>query len=85
MNEKILTAVAITSALFQTLKQVDVKDQLHRFYPLLALALGTGVGVFLFQLDFLGGLLVGLSANGTYSVVKEPVKVGVKAVKSLTK
>lgn len=80
MNETILLATALTSAIFQTVKQIDTKNSFNRFYPLLVLILGFGVGLLL-KLNVIDGLIVGLSANGTYAVVKKPVENTVKMVK----
>lgn len=82
MEQTLLIATAITSAVFQTVKQIDVNDRFNRFYALAVLVLGFGVGL-LFQFDVVTCIIVGLAANGTYTVVKEPVKMGVSAVKSV--
>lgn len=84
MESNVIVAIAITNALFQTVKQVDVKDRFNRLYPIAVLVLGFGVGL-LFHFDVIASLIVGLSANGTYAVVKEPVKVGLTMVKGMLK
>lgn len=82
MEQTFVIATAITSAVFQTVKQVDVNDRFNRFYALAVLGLGFGVGL-LFKFDIVTCIVVGLAANGTYSVVKMPVKMGIDAVKKM--
>ncbi len=82
MEKEFILAVAITTAVFQTVKQVDVEERFKRFYPVSALLVGVAVGL-LFDFAILVCVIVGVTANGTYNVVKEPVKLAKAGVEEV--
>lgn len=63
------TSVALTIAVVQLIKQVDVKNTLSRFYPIFSAVIGVGFG-FYFGLSFVTSLTIGLAAAGTYDLGK---------------
>lgn len=74
MEQTFATATLITMGVIETLKRVDSKERIKGLIPVLTLALGFLVSYFLLGLDLTQSFIVGLSANGTYSVIKPVVK-----------
>lgn len=60
---------AITAALVEVVKKVDVDGKLHVFYPLFSLVIGFTLGS-LSQLPWLMSLIIGVTASGAYSQIK---------------
>lgn len=67
--------VSITIAIVQVIKNIDDTNKFARFYPLLSLIIGGGLGI-LFKFDLLNSLVIGLSAAGVYDVGKYTLKLG---------
>lgn len=60
--------IAITIPLVQVIKHIDEADKLKRFYPLIALVIGTFLGVIVFGVDWVTSIVTGLSASGTFDL-----------------
>jgi len=71
MNEIITppTVITITLAIMQALKYADPNNVFKRFYPILSILLGLGVGYF-FHLSGILLLTTSLAIAGTYDGMK---------------
>ena len=65
-------AVGVAMSVTELVKQV-IPELQPRFYPVISLIVGVGMG-YLFKLDAVTCVIVGLTASGAYSGVKAVVK-----------
>lgn len=79
MEQTFITATAVTMALVETVKRVVSNPSLDKFIPVATLVVGFAVSMSM-GFEWLTSLLVGLSANGTYSVAKPVIKPTVNKV-----
>ena len=68
----VLTAVAITVGLVEIAKRIDKERQFSRFYPAVALIVGTVVAS-IFMFAWWVALIVGLSAAGVWDLGKKSI------------
>lgn len=88
MEQTFVTSTVLTMALVETVKRVNVNERLNSLMPLFALVIGVVMGL-TFGLPIVESIIVGLTANGTYSVAKPVIKPAVdkslSAVKGMIK
>ena len=66
--------IAIVTGLAQLVKSVDVDEEYKRFYPLVVLAIGFPLSLWVGKLDILSSLIVPLSSMGLYSGAKRTIQ-----------
>lgn len=63
-------AITATIGLVQIIKYIDVEKKFERFYPLISLVIGYGLGVAM-HFDWTTNLTIGLVASGVYDIYKK--------------
>ena len=66
--------IAVVTGLAQLVKLVDEDEKYKRFYPLVVLAIGFPLSLWVGKLDILSSLIVPLSSMGLYSGAKRTIQ-----------